>query len=111
MFIIATEIYGYIRVSTKEQNEERQWIALREIEIPEKHIFLDKQSGKDFNRPQYQKMIRRLKKKMYCILKALTVWDAIMLRFRSSGGFSQKKKELMLWCWTCRYSIQGVEKI
>ena len=71
MFIIATEIYGYIRVSTKEQNEERQRIALREIEIPEKHIFLDKQSGKDFNRPQYQKMIRRLKKEDVLYIKSI----------------------------------------
>ena len=54
-------IYGYIRVSTKEQNEDRQLIALREMSIPEQNIFMDKQSGKDFNRPQYKKLIRKLK--------------------------------------------------
>lgn len=53
--------YGYIRVSTKEQNEDRQLIALREMSIPEQNIFMDKQSGKDFNRPQYKKLIRKLK--------------------------------------------------
>ena len=53
--------YGYIRVSTREQNEDRQLIALREMSIPEKNIFMDKQSGKDFNRPQYKKLIRKLK--------------------------------------------------
>jgi len=55
------EIYGYIRVSTKEQNEDRQLIALREMSIPERNIFMDKQSGKDFNRPQYKKLVKKLK--------------------------------------------------
>ena len=54
--------YGYIRVSTREQNEARQLTALREVEIPARNIFLDKQSGKDFNRPNYQKLLRKLKK-------------------------------------------------
>ena len=46
-------LYGYIRVSTREQNEARQWIALRNAGVPEENIILDKQSGKDFNRPGY----------------------------------------------------------
>jgi len=54
-------MYGYIRVSTKEQNEERQRIAMLEAGIAEKHIFLDKQSGKDFERPGYQRVLNRLK--------------------------------------------------
>ena len=53
--------YGYIRVSTREQNEDRQLIALREMSIPEQNIFMDKQSGKDFNRPQYKKLVKKLK--------------------------------------------------
>jgi DNA invertase Pin-like site-specific DNA recombinase len=56
-----SNIYGYIRVSTREQNEDRQLIALREMSVPEKNIFMDKQSGKDFNRPQYKKLIKKLK--------------------------------------------------
>ena len=56
-----SNIYGYIRVSTREQNEDRQLIALREMSVPEKNIFMDKQSGKDFNRPQYKKMVKKLK--------------------------------------------------
>lgn len=55
-------LYGYIRVSTRDQNEDRQLIALRELKIPEKNIFMDKQSGKDFNRPQYKRLVRKLKK-------------------------------------------------
>ena len=53
--------FGYIRVSTKQQNEDRQLLALLEHGIPKKNIYLDKQSGKDFNRPQYQKLIKKLK--------------------------------------------------
>ena len=55
-------IYGYIRVSTREQNEDRQVIALHEVGVPEKNIYMDKQSGKDFNRPQYKKLLRKMKK-------------------------------------------------
>ena len=53
--------YGYIRVSTKEQNESRQRIAMREAGILEKNIYMDKQSGKDFAREGYQRMVRKLK--------------------------------------------------
>lgn len=55
------KLYGYARVSTREQNEDRQMIALRDFSVPADHIFLDKQSGKDFNRPQYKRLLRRLK--------------------------------------------------
>lgn len=54
-------IYGYARVSTKEQNEERQIVALTEAGVSKKNIYLDKQSGKDFNRIYYKKLIRKLK--------------------------------------------------
>ena len=54
-------VYGYVRVSTKEQNEDRQMLALREVRVPKKNIFIDKQSGKDFERPMYRKMLSRLK--------------------------------------------------
>ena len=59
--ITISNTYGYIRVSTREQNEDRQLIALREMSIPEQNIFMDKQSGKDFNRPQYKKLVKKLK--------------------------------------------------
>ena len=54
--------YGYIRVSTREQNEGRQLIALHEAGVPKKNIYMDKQSGKDFERPQYRRLLRKLKK-------------------------------------------------
>ncbi|MCD7885994.1 MAG: recombinase family protein [Lachnospiraceae bacterium] len=56
-----TKTYGYVRVSTREQNEDRQMIALQELSVPEKNIFVDKQSGKDFERPMYKRLLRRLK--------------------------------------------------
>lgn len=55
------EIYGYIRVSTKEQNEDRQLTAMQGLDIPEQNIFMDKRSGKDFERPQYKRLVKRLK--------------------------------------------------
>ncbi len=52
--------YGYIRVSTKEQNEQRQLIAMREFGIAENLVYMDKQSGKDFERKNYKRLIRKL---------------------------------------------------
>ena len=64
-------IYGYIRVSTKEQNEDRQLVALRERNVPEDNIYTDKQSGKDFNRPQYKRLVRRMKKNDLLYIKSI----------------------------------------
>lgn len=55
------KVYGYIRVSSTDQNEDRQIIALRGAGVPEKNICLDKQSGKDFDRPQYKKLVKKLR--------------------------------------------------
>lgn len=63
--------YGYIRVSSRDQNEERQLIAMRELKIPGTHIFTDKQSGKDFDRPQYRRLVRRLKKDDILYIKSI----------------------------------------
>lgn len=54
-------IYGYVRVSSTDQNEDRQMIALNKVNVPEKNIYMDKISGKAFNRPQYKKLVRKLK--------------------------------------------------
>ena len=54
-------VYGYIRVSSLDQNEDRQRIAMGGRAVPEKNLFIDKQSGKDFNRPQYRRMVKKLK--------------------------------------------------
>ena len=64
-------IYGYIRVSSRDQNEDRQLMAFAVLRIPEKNIYLDKQSGKDFERPQYRKMVRKLKKDDLLYIKSI----------------------------------------
>lgn len=63
--------YGYIRVSSREQNEGRQIIALGEVGVSGKMIYMDKQSGKDFNRPQYKKLLRKLKKDDLLYVKSI----------------------------------------
>lgn len=63
--------YGYIRVSTKEQNIDRQFAALKEHDICEKDIFIDKMSGKDFKRPQYMKLLKKVKKGDLIIVKSI----------------------------------------
>ncbi len=69
--MIIAEIYGYVRVSTRDQNEERQLIALLELQVPKKNIFIDKQSGKDFERPQYKKLLRKMKKGDLLYIKSI----------------------------------------
>lgn len=62
---------GYVRVSTRDQNEERQMLALRKEAVFFQKIYVDKQSGKDFKRPQYQKMLRKLKQDDVLYIKSI----------------------------------------
>ena len=55
------KIYGYVRVSSVDQNEDRQLICMSDNKVPEGNVYIDKQSGKDFNRPQYKKLVKKLK--------------------------------------------------
>ena len=64
-------VYGYIRVSSKDQKEDRQQMALKEVGVDLQNIYVDKQSGKDFNRPQYKKMLRKLKKDDLLYIKSI----------------------------------------
>ena len=64
-------IYGYIRVSSKDQNEDRQVLALRGMSVPEKNLYADRQSGKDFERPQYKRMLRKMKKDDLLYIKSI----------------------------------------
>ena len=65
------KIYGYARVSTREQNEDRQIIALKEMGVPEKNIYLDKLSGKSFDRPQYKKLLKKLDDNSVLYIKSI----------------------------------------
>lgn len=64
-------IYGYIRVSTISQREDRQWAALEEFDIPRENVFVDKQSGKDFDRPAYNELMARLSESDTLVVKSL----------------------------------------
>lgn len=64
-------VYGYVRVSTKEQNEARQVIAMHEFGVDEQNVFIEKQSGKDFNRPQYKRLLRKLKAGDTLVIKSI----------------------------------------
>ena len=64
-------VYGYIRVSSKDQKEDRQQIALKEVGVERLNIYVDKRSGKDFNRPQYKKMLRKLTKDDLLYIKSI----------------------------------------
>ena len=68
---MAGTIFGYIRVSTREQNEDRQRLALAALPVPEENIYMDKQSGKDFERPQYRRLVRRLRRDDLLYVKSI----------------------------------------
>ena len=68
---ISSNTYGYVRVSTRDQNEDRQSIALREARVPEGNIYVDRQSGKDFNRPQYKRLGKRLRQDDLLYIKSI----------------------------------------
>ena len=80
-------VYAYVRVSSKEQNEDRQLLFMRETTVPEQNIFIDKQSGKDFDRKEYQRLICVLQPNDILYITSIYVWVEIMKRFWSNGGY------------------------
>lgn len=106
--------YGYIRVSSKEQNESRQLIAMREYGIQDANIIIDKQSGKDFNRPGYQKLLRKLKPGDTLVIKSIDRlgrnYDDILAQWR----LLTKEKEIAVVVLdmpilnTCERDLTGV---
>lgn len=94
MKVIIQNIYGYARVSTKDQNEDRQLIALREEGVTNKNIYLDKISGKNFDRPKYKRLVKKLKKGDLLYIKSIDRlgrnYEEILLQWR----FLTKEKEV-----------------
>lgn len=90
--------YGYVRVSSRDQNEERQMIAMQEFGVEKKQIYLDKQSGKDFERPQYQKLLRKLKSGDTLVIKSIDRlgrnYDEILVQWRAIT--KQKKAAIVV---------------
>lgn len=64
-------VYGYIRVSSSDQNEDRQMVAMNNARVPRRNIFMDKMSGKDFERPMYKKMVKKLKRDDLIYIKSI----------------------------------------
>jgi len=64
-------IYGYCRVSSRDQNEDRQLIAMRDMNVPEGNVYVDKQSGKDFNRPQFKRLMKKIRPNDLIIVKSI----------------------------------------
>ncbi len=64
-------IYGYVRVSDRNQNEDRQIIAMQQMEVPEQNIYTDKQSGKDFNRPMYRRLMKKVRPDDVIFIKSI----------------------------------------
>ena len=79
--------YGYVRVSSRDQNEERQIIAMHEYGVDDKQIYMDKQSGKDFERPQYRKLMRKIKTGDTLVIKSIDRlgrnYDEILVQWRT----------------------------
>ena len=105
------KLYGYIRVSTKEQNEDRQRVAMHEFGIADRDLYMDKQSGKDFERPNYKKLVRKLKPGDTLSSRASTGWDATMRKFWSNGALSPERKKQPLWYWICRFWTHDRDEI
>ena len=87
-------VYGYVRVSSQDQNEDRQMIAMREYGVPEGHIFLDKQSGKDFNRPQYMAMKDTVQKGDLLIVKSIDRLGRSYDEIREQWRILTKEKQI-----------------
>ena len=100
-------IYGYVRVSTKEQNLDRQISALREFGIPERQIYQEKQSGKDFERPVYRWLCRRIRPGDTLVIKSIDRLGRNYDEIWNSGGLSPKRRRHPSWCWTCRFLTRG----
>lgn len=90
--------YGYVRVSSRDQNEERQMIAMQDFGVERKQIYLDKQSGKDFERPQYQRLLRKIKSGDTLVIKSIDRlgrnYDEILVQWRTIT--KQKKAAIVV---------------
>lgn len=91
---MTTSIYGYVRVSSKDQNEDRQLIALKECNVPENNILMDKQSGKDFNRPAYRRLVNMIQKNDLLFIKSIDRLGRNYEEIIEQWRFLTKEKEI-----------------
>ena len=92
--IIESIIYGYIRVSSKDQNEDRQLIALHGRGVKDDYIYIDKKSGKDFNRPQYKKLMKKLKPGDLLMIQSIDRLGRNYEEVQNQWRFLTKEKEV-----------------
>ena len=90
--------YGYVRVSSKDQNVERQLAVMKDLKIPKQNIFIDRQSGKDFNRPLYKKLLRKLRPGDTLFVKSIDRlgrnYEEIIEEWRTITSFGRPPKEI-----------------
>lgn len=86
-------LYGYCRVSSHSQNEDRQLIAMEEMHIPAENIYVDKQSGRDFNRPQYKKMVKKLNENTILYIKSIDRLGRNYQEIQEQWRFISKEKK------------------
>lgn len=103
--------YGYIRVSSHDQNEDRQLIALHEVGVLDADIYIDKQSGKDFERPQYKKLLRKLKRGDLLYVKSIDRLGRNYKEILEQWRILTKDKVVASLCWTCRCWTRGAVRI
>ena len=92
--IIESKIYGYIRVSSKDQNEDRQLIALHGKGVKDDHIYIDKKSGKDFNHPQYKNLVKKLKPGDLLMIQSIDRLGRNYEKVQNQWRVLTKKKEV-----------------
>ena len=85
-------VFGYIRVSSTDQNEDRQRIAMQKKGIEAKNLYIDKQSGKDFQRPRYRQMVRRLKPGDLLYVLSIDRLGRNYEKYKTSGAYSPRKR-------------------
>ena len=88
-------VYGCVRVSSIDRNEDGQLVIMEENIVSKGNVYIDKQSGKDFERSQYKKLVEKLKAETCYTYSALIVWDEIMRICKSSGVYSLKSLALI----------------
>lgn len=99
-----SKMYGYIRVSTREQNDDRQRIALENFGVSAKNFFVDKQSGKDFARPQYRKLLRKIKPGDTLVVKSIDRLGRNYAEILEQWRIITKEKKRLSSLSICRYS-------
>ena len=99
--------YGYVRVSTQEQNEARQLAAMQEFGVAEKNIIIEKLSGKDFNRPCYQRLVRVLQPGDVLVVKSIDRLGRNYDEILEQRANLTKEKRPLLSYWTCPGWIRG----